>query len=405
MKENDYVKFVINKNSNNYEIDKAIAIVKKNENNFKNNLLLGKLYTKKKQLETAKQYLNNAKEINPKKTVVYYNLFIVNIYSNEYLEALENIKKANYASSNYSVLIYMLEKLTNKTSEEIIKNNLIRNFFIKEDGILIEEYNKFIDLLETGQYKQALNKLKDCMKIENINFSIEIELLTKLIEKEEKLVKQKIATALIKKDMALKKDDLNKYIENTYILYNLNYGSCDFYLKDINYLIEKDLETAKKLLNEVTCKYKNIDEYKLEYLKNKIKEKEMKKHDMVDYYLKKGHEAYNKFDLKYALIVYYLALTTTKDNVFNYYVGKIAYKLKDYECARRYLNIYILNGAEKASKSLLYLYKIEQAYKNKRKANQYETNMNYLNQIEDSSFNKMTYKERKIKIKEEEFRK
>ena len=31
--------------------------------------------------------------------------------------------------------------------------------------------------------------------------------------------------------------------------------------------------------------------------------------------------------------------------------------------------------------------------------------MNYLNQIEDSSFNKMTYKERKIKIKEEEFRK
>lgn len=205
MKENDYVKFVINKNSNNYEIDKVIAIVKKNENNFKNNLLLGKLYTKKKQLVTAKKYLNNAKEINPEKTTVYYNLFIVNIYSNEYLEALENIKKANYASSNYSVLIYMLEKLTNKNTEEIIKNNLIRNSFIKKDGILIEEYNKFIDLLENGQYKQALNKLKDCMKIESINFSIEIELLTKLIEKDEKLAKQKIATALSKKRHGLKK--------------------------------------------------------------------------------------------------------------------------------------------------------------------------------------------------------
>ena len=92
-------------------------------------------------------------------------------------------------------------------------------------------------------------------------------------------------------------------------------------------------------------------------------------------------------------------------NIFNYYVGKIAYKLKDYECARRYLNKYMLNGAEKASKSLLYLYKIEQAYKNKRKANKYQTNMNYLNQIEDSSFYEMTYEERKIKIKEEEFRK
>ena len=74
----------------------------------------------------------------------------------------------------------MLEKLTNKNTEEIIKNNLIRNSFIKKDGILIEEYNKFIDLLENGQYKQALNKLKDCMKIESINFSIEIELLKKL---------------------------------------------------------------------------------------------------------------------------------------------------------------------------------------------------------------------------------
>lgn len=216
-----------------------------------------------------------------------------------------------------------------------------------------------------------------------------------------------ILKALTNKDKAIKENNLDEYIKNMYILFNINYADYDFYLKDVNYLINFDINESTKFLNKIEEKYK-INNFKIAYLKNKIKEYQEENLEIIDYFITKGKKAYKAYDLKYALVIYYVAFEITNNNIFNYYIGKIQYKLKEYEKAKIYLNKYVENGSKKHAKSLLYLCMIEK--KNKKDISKYIEKMNIINSYENNDFELCFYMKdkkvsKKIKMKEEEFRK
>ncbi|MBP3460952.1 MAG: hypothetical protein J6K21_00885 [Bacilli bacterium] len=415
MKNIDYSRYILKKeNVSSYEIKRAIKNIE-NLDDYSSSIILSKLYIKNNEYLKSLNILNNLKENGKNNLSLYYNLFITNVYLEKYKEAMENLNICNLKKEvNNTVLYYLITVLNNTSKNKIIRNEKIRNINIY-DKKLMNLYNMFIDFLEQEEYKKALNLLIECKNISNINFDIEINLLNKIIEKKELEKDNLISNTLTKKNIFLKNNDINNYINSIYILLNNNYGSYDYYLNEVNFLINYDLKTSNELLEKINSKYHLENNYKVKYLENKIKEKNYIYNEIEEYFLEKANKAYKMKDYEYALVIYYIALEVTNNNIFNYYIGKIEFKLKNYKASKYYLNEYMLNGASKYSKSLLYLYHI--AYIEKKKNNEFKDKIIKINNYENSDFefyteefgySKKLDKSRKIidsiKMTEEEFR-
>lgn len=415
MKNIDYSRYILKKeNVISYEIKRAIKNIE-NLDDYSSSIILSKLYIKNNEYLKSLNILNNLKENGKNNLSLYYNLFITNVYLEKYKEAMENLNICNLKKEvNNTVLYYLITVLNNTSKNKIIRNEKIRNINIY-DKKLMNLYNMFIDFLEQEEYKKALNLLIECKNISNINFDIEINLLNKIIEKKELEKDNLISNTLTKKNIFLKNNDINNYINSIYILLNNNYGSYDYYLNEVNFLINYDLKTSNELLEKINSKYHLENNYKVKYLENKIKEKNYIYNEMEEYFLEKANKAYKMKDYEYALVIYYIALEVTNNNIFNYYIGKIEFKLKNYKASKYYLNEYMLNGASKYSKSLLYLYHI--AYIEKKKNNEFKDKIIKINNYENSDFefyteefgySKKLDKSKKIidsiKMTEEEFR-
>ena len=415
MKNIDYSRYILKKeNVISYEIKRAIKNIE-NLDDYSSSIILSKLYIKNNEYLKSLNILNNFKENGKNNLSLYYNLFITNVYLEKYKEAMENLNICNLKKEvNNTVLYYLITVLNNTSKNKIIRNEKIRNINIY-DKKLMNLYNMFIDFLEQEEYKKALNLLIECKNISNINFDIEINLLNKIIEKKELEKDNLISNTLTKKNIFLKNNDINNYINSIYILLNNNYGSYDYYLNEVNFLINYDLKTSNELLEKINSKYHLENNYKVKYLENKIKEKNYIYNEMEEYFLEKANKAYKMKDYEYALVIYYIALEVTNNNIFNYYIGKIEFKLKNYKASKYYLNEYMLNGASKYSKSLLYLYHI--AYIEKKKNNEFKDKIIKINNYENSDFefyteefgySKKLDKSKKIidsiKMTEEEFR-
>ena len=415
MKNIDYSRYILKKeNVSSYEIKRAIKNIE-NLDDYSSSIILSKLYIKNNEYLKSLNILNNLKENGKNNLSLYYNLFITNVYLEKYKEAMENLNICNLKKEvNNTVLYYLITVLNNTSKNKIIRNEKIRNINIY-DKKLMNLYNMFIDFLEQEEYKKALNLLIECKNISNINFDIEINLLNKIIEKKELEKDNLISNTLTKKNIFLKNNDITNYINSIYILLNNNYGSYDYYLNEVNFLINYDLKTSNELLEKINSKYHLENNYKVKYLENKIKEKNYIYNEMEEYFLEKANKAYKMKDYEYALVIYYIALEVTNNNIFNYYIGKIEFKLKNYKASKYYLNEYMLNGASKYSKSLLYLYHI--AYIEKKKNNEFKDKIIKINIYENSDlefyreefgYSKKLLKSRKIidiiKMTEREFR-
>lgn len=180
---------------------------------------------------------------------------------------------------------------------------------------------------------------------------------------------------------------------------NFDYGSLD--TKDLVMMIEKeveiDLERAKVMLSFVD---KSTNPIEYQYLYGMIREKEiyfkyddgMKK--KFDEYLSKGRIALENKDYTQAYNLFVAGYDATKNNIFNYYMGKTLFKSESRIAACPYFIVYNRFGGSKLPRALLYTMSIYREIGNPKEARKYYTQLSYINETFshgfklDSPFNK-----------------
>lgn len=190
----------------------------------------------------------------------------------------------------------------------------------------------------------------------------------------------------------------------------------------VNQTIELDFNNASKLLEELIPIIEGYEE-EIKYLQNKINEKKLyqslteDKKIAYDKVMEKGR-AYNHANDFYTANDYYICgLDITNHPIFDYYIGKMLYKIGKLDGAYYHLSKYREHGGEKLLKSLVYLnainYKngnIEEIKKNEEVANRLKTTLDInfkplmlARFIEKTEMNNSVNKKDKIKLDEDFF--
>ncbi len=181
---------------------------------------------------------------------------------------------------------------------------------------------------------------------------------------------------LQQKENALAKKDFEQYFSLLIELIR-KYPDRGYNYDDCNLLIEHGyLEYAKKALKEMQNSAFSHDKIKHQFLFNKINQLQyysmMSEEEKYRFeaLLRQGSQAYQEKDLPLAYD-YYEAGKYLFDNViFDYYLGKIDYKIHDYKQALFHLKKFIREGYWRYEKACLYLSKIYYYKKDYQKANQ-----------------------------------
>lgn len=246
----------------------------------------------------------------------------------------------------------LLNKLLNK---DIDYSKYMNNQEINSEKL----YKELYILIKNNQFVTAKYKIYELKKI---NFNINFEYINTLIDLNINKIKRELPVILARKDYYLKNNETKEYYNLVNILYGIRYSKLDLYLIDCNYMLENSITEGTNYLEKLKKIDKN-NEYNLhfKYLENKKNEINHKnKNDetmnkFIEYYKYKIKKSLEENDLDYALFSCFIAHDITKDNIFNYYMGKIFYKMKKHELSKKYILEYIKYGTEKLPKAVLYI--------------------------------------------------
>jgi hypothetical protein len=312
---------------------------------------------------------NSLKELNlidKEMESKYYLLFKINIKLNNlknaklYLEKYEKVKEDNNINVNISLCLYLINKLNNKTSN--IKLNDYYNGSNITDNYIKESLNKFVNLILTDNYIEAiklLNKIQNYVNINDIPIDFtELLTLVNLILKPEQT---KSIDELIK--------EANELIENNLI--NEAKIKIDTIKKHYNYYSQKQIVSfLENKLNE-----KNIYNNLSKKIKNQIEE--YKKLGKLNYYFGDYYSSYQYFSA---------GLYLTSYNEFYYYMAKCLFFMDRQEEAAKMFLKYMKTGYNKKIKCYKYLSKCNYVYNYKEKRKFYNK---YL-LLKNSLYNKET---------------
>lgn len=172
-----------------------------------------------------------------------------------------------------------------------------------------------------------------------------------------------------------------------------NFDCSSLDTKQLVVMIEKevgqDFEKAKKMLSFVD---KNTNPIEYRYLYGMIREKEIySEYDdsmrkKYDEYLSMGRTALKKKDYSQAYNLFAAGYYVTKNNIFNYYMGKVLFKYGNKRAAYPYFIKYASLGGFKLPKALLYIMSIYCEIGNSKKARKYYTQLSYINKTFDYGF-------------------
>lgn len=147
------------------------------------------------------------------------------------------------------------------------------------------------------------------------------------------------------------------------------------FAKYIREILLIDVQKAEQIYYYIAAHYpKGADEEPLRYLKAIILERKqyckLSLEQQENYHMlqKRGKEEYQNSNLKKSCAYYQAGLSEMKQNIFNYYFGKMLYKLEHFYQAKKYLERYITQGGEKCAKASLYLFYIYKKLKKEKKS-------------------------------------
>ena len=355
------------------EIISTLETIKEDNREFYLRAMTG-LLIKKDRTSYAKTYLNELFEDSARMPSDYYDSYKINVVEGNYIDAYLDLFKYKklLGAIDVSLPLTMLEIILDlerkpllyfKTDYQIaLTDQLYEYKFL--DKTALETYHKAIITLNNRDYTELiveLQKLNDI--VDNKNMSVDIEkilLLAVKLKEEVKDVYIQITNG--RNDIINKLIDSPNNAEETYLM--IKRLDIKQQLIIIDKMIKQDLETATKLLEELSHKSVNYQP-QIRYLKNKINEErayqELGK-EQKEVYAKaitKGREQYHDNNLSTAYDYYTYGKYITNHPIFDYYIGKILYKNKNKDEAYKCFKNYIENGGEKYLKALLYLVVIE----------------------------------------------
>ena len=159
-------------------------------------------------------------------------------------------------------------------------------------------------------------------------------------------------------------NDYDEYAKLLILGLELKVISVKYFFNRVDRLMNIKLKLARDLYQFFISKYE-VSEYDVElsYFKNKLNEKMLydnfssEDKEKYNYYKEMGSLAYDNDDYQNALNLYKKGKDLTNHPIFDYYIGKMYFKLKQFDLANEYLLKYELNGGEKEMHSILYLWR------------------------------------------------
>lgn len=373
-------KIIYAKETQPHEWRKAIYLLNKLKevgiDNQYYDLTMSKILLKFNIIAEAKYFLMNMIENDYDQASTYYHLYKIDVlednFEDAYLDLFQYKEKYQNKKVEISLPLTMLEIILDLEKEPLlyfktdykvpITDQLYEYKFL--DKTALETYHKAIVALNNRKYTELIVELQKLNAIVNDkNMTVDIEKILLLATK----LKEKVNDAYMQiakgRNGILSKliDSSNNYTEKYLIIGKLDIKQ---QLVIIDKMIEEDLETATKLLKDLSPKAKKYQPQIL-YLKNKINEEkayqELGKEQKEAYTkaIRKGREYYRANNLPTAYDYYTYGKHTTNHPIFDYYIGKILYKAKNKDEAYKYFKFYIENGGKKYLKALLYLAVIE----------------------------------------------
>lgn len=360
------------------------------------NFIMARILLGKKEFTKAQLHLNKVIESNPKHKSAYYHMYKIQVFKENHEEALYNLNKYEELNEDITMNNSLIKSMLNymimlKDGYQSFKNDDFQvsqtetnNYFgrvnIKNLKIqdlytdLIEEFNK----KNLSNMKRVLNKL--IQEINETNYPIEVYTLTKLFHSILN-ISNKYHTEIMTNDEFLKENIEN--ISRNILDNNIPPRKISKY---INRIIELDPILAEKLLHlHLRNNFFYLNEITVKTLTNKINEKKLylilseKGKAQYHQFKKDGQKAYRSGNLEKAYEIYSKAEYEIKHPIFDYYVGKILYKLGMYNEAKKRIEKYLENGGEKTSKALIYLLGIEVKNSNHKQVNKYKDLINIVN--------------------------
>lgn len=397
---NNNSKRIINKilskkeiNVEEYELLHRLISEYKETNPEYYNYMMGKALMNEKKYTKAKEHLNKVIEKNPNHKSVYYQMYKINVYKEEYEEALNNLQK--YKELNKDIIInndlvesmlkYMIKIKDQYTAYENFDFQVdYSNYFSRvkiNNKKLKEQYNKLIDAYNRknlSEMKRISNSMEQT--INETNYPIEIKTIDKLLNS--------ILTKSTEYHHQIMTND--EFLQENLIKISRNILDNNIpprkITKYINRIVDINHELAEKLLQlHIKNNATYLNPITMDTLTNKIKERILflnlsdEKKEQYKELKTQAHKAYKRKNYHQAYECYCKVQSITNHPIFDYYRGKILYKLGMYNESKKRILKYLENGGEKASKALLYLMAVEVKFGNHKKANKLKDQINILN--------------------------
>lgn len=374
----------------NYDLNFIIKELEKyldKENEDENivELTLGKAYYEKKDFIKSINYLRAAYAKN--KNCTYYFLGLFKNYAMlsdfkdayKYLLQYKEVMEAKGHTISYSLF------------EKIYNYNLTGNFevldyndtmlFISLDNIqakqFIELYNQIITYYNMKYFDMAH---KTCIKFNEyckknkiyLDFNPVTKLLEDILNKKYPEVKENLSEYYKKLEQAKNENNCEEIIKNLKVTSKYSLKRIELIFQSINIIVKNGYcEEAKEIVEQMSKFI--LNKFILELLQNNIanQEKYLKlDEEQKNVYHKSislGHSYYEMQDYITAYDIYSWGYYITNDPIFLYYIGKMLYKIDNYEEAEKYFKEYLKNGSTKAAKAYIYLSAIEKRKPNKKK--------------------------------------
>lgn len=335
---------------------------------------MGRVLLKQGNYEEAKHYFKEQLKHNPEFKSCFYQLYKIDVHEKDYISAYQDLctYEQDLSSKNKIditlplALIELCLDLNYKPGLYDTKDYRIAKsdcyMFHRFNSKLVVLYNEVIDCFNTKKFslmKRKLIELNRLTVIKDVPIDLKpvIEMTEFILEAVLKQERQKSISSLKQIDKNSNKDVIIKTCVCNKVL------TLKESFKNVKELIESGKITeADNLLNEIKENYIIDEEIAIyDYLKLYIKEEKqlerLSEEDKMIYdevlKIAKLQSQLNKKDE--ALDWYQYGMEKTHLSIFDYYCGKMYFKLKDYKSASYYLNKYKNTASKKRFQALLYL--------------------------------------------------
>lgn len=321
---------------------------------------------------------------------MYKCYLMLDDYVNSYKNITQYIEKRNVQNIKLGseIILSLYDIILNNNYNQ--KINETKYFIMNniKDKELQEIYKQLVEAYNSRDYKKCLILVDKCEEISRRkNILVEFCTLKKLLNQVNIITnKNRLLTSYEDLKNALKNNDYNEiiqilinipkfHIQNDELVYSSFYSLIkNNYIEESQQILDTFIKTNsnKLILNSLQ---KIINE-QVNY--NKLSEDEKNSYQVA---IEKGYTYYEEGNIEYAYYMYTFGEYTTNNNIFNYYKGKMLYKLGRIEKALIYFEEYVKNGSDKLAKAYLYMASIYNVKKNYKRAIYYNNMSSNLDKI------------------------